>query len=110
MEEILSHLGALRYRKAQLVAQEAAARFPGHAGIRRMDRALNRWKAATRPADGHSRTEELAWLRSPPESARGKLVALVGSELVAAADTMAELTECLRSKPLSRSPLVVRIG
>ncbi len=97
LEEIRTHLGAGRYRAAQRLAAEATAQFPDHPGLGTTNQGLNEWQATTQPANGHNRTEEFAWLRNPPEPACGKLVALVGSEVVAAADTMAELGELLKS-------------
>lgn len=109
LEEIRTHLGEGRYRSAQRLAAEAGARFPDHPGLGTLNHGLNEWRVSTQPANGHNRTEEFAWLRNPPESARGKLVALVGSEMVAAADTMAELTALLKPMNLSKIPLVHRI-
>ncbi len=74
-----------------------------------MHRGLNRRRASTRPADGHSREKEFAWLRNPPESARGQLVALVDDEMVASAQTMSELMTILKSMDLPKMPLVHRI-
>ncbi len=74
-----------------------------------MHRGLNGGRASTYPSEGHSRREEFAWLRESPASARGKLVALVGSEMVACADTMSELMAALKSMNLPKMPLVHRI-
>lgn len=109
VKEILTDLGELRYRRAQRLAKEAAARFPDHPGARKMNRALNEWKARTRPATGRDTTEEDNWLKNPPESAYGKWVALIGSEMVGSAERLAELIEQLRSMNLPKSALVVRI-
>jgi hypothetical protein len=54
--------------------------------------------------------EEFAWLKSPPEWAYGKWVALVGSEAVAVADTLAEVDEILSSKTLAKTPLIHHVG
>ncbi len=74
-----------------------------------MNRGLNERQVRTRPATGQGRAEELEWLRNPPESVRGKWVALVGKEVVATADALAEVMESLKSMTLPKTPLVHRI-
>ena len=110
LEEIRAHLGEGRFRTAQRLAEEALVRFPDHTEIRAMNRGLNEWTVRTRPASGQGRAEEFEWLRNPPESARGKWVALVGSEMVASAETLAEVMKTLKSMNLPKSPLVHRIA
>ena len=107
--KIRARLGEGRYLDAQGLAKEAADRFPGHGAIETMNRGLNGRIASTCPANGHSRREEFVWLENPPESVRGKLVALAGSEMVASADTMSELMAALKLRKLSKMPLVHRI-
>jgi len=109
LDEIAAQLSRGRFRRAQQLAREAAARFPRHAEVNRMNRGLNRWTATTRPTDEPDRTEELAWLRHPPESARGKWVALLGREMVASAETLAEVMRRLESLNLPTVPLVHRV-
>jgi hypothetical protein len=106
---IRAHLGAGRYRTAQRLAEEAAARFPEHEGIRTMNRGLNQREVRTRPASGDGRSEEFEWLRNPPESARGKWVALIGSEMVAMGEALAEVMESLKTMNLPKTPLVHRV-
>ena len=111
LEEIRAHLGEGRYRRAQRLAREAAVRFPEPPEVHTMNRGLNEWTSTTRPATGVDRSDERKWMRQdPPESLRGRLVALVGSEVVACADTVDELSESLRSKDLPKPPLVLRVG
>ena len=74
-----------------------------------MNRGLNERRVRTRPATGQGRTEELEWLRDPPESARGKWVALVGNQVVATAEALAEVMESLKSMNLPKTPLVHRV-
>ncbi len=109
MEEIRAHLGEGRYRTAQRLAKLAIAQFPDHAGLRTMNRGLNQRRVRTSPATGQGRSEELEWLRNPPESMRGKWVALVGNEMVAAAEALAEVMESLKSMNLPKTPLVHRV-
>ena len=109
LKRIRAHLVEGRYRTPQRLAGEAAARFPEHPEIRTMNRGLNEWKVRTRPASGQGRSEEFEWLRNPPESARGKWVALVGSRMVAAGEALAEVMESLKSMDLPKTPLVHRV-
>jgi hypothetical protein len=112
-DEILDRIRALltdHSLLARRLAEEAAARFPEHAGIRQAKRILNDGKATVGSGGPEPGTaDEFDWLRHPPESARGKWVALVGREMVAAADTLAELMGDLRSQKLPKPALVHRI-
>ncbi len=95
---------------AQQLALEAAARFPRHAGIQNAKRILNGGTATiAKTGPKPDQHKDVEWLRNPPESVRGKWVALVGGEIVGSADDFAELAESLRSKKLPRTPLVHRI-
>lgn len=109
LDQIREHLGQGHYRTAQRLAKEAADRFPWHKDLSTMHRGLNQRRVGTRPADGHSRERELAWLQNPPESVRGQLVALVGGKMVASARTMSELMTELKAMNLPKMPLVHRI-
>lgn len=110
LEEIRAQLGYGRYQDAQNLAREAAVRFPEHPDVAKMNRALNEWTAKTQPASGVDRHEERVRMQQGlPDSFRGKIVALVGREVVAAAATVAELGQQLRSKELSKRPLVFRV-
>ncbi len=109
LTQIREHLDQLRYRAAQRLARKAAGRFPGHPEIRRMHQALNEWTARSRPASGRDTSEEFEWLENPPASARGKWVALVGSEAVALADTLIEVVASLKSMELPKTPLIHRL-
>ncbi len=110
VEDILSLLSEERFQTAQRLASEAAVRFPDHRRVANVRRIFHRsGKAVRRPATEPNRREEMAWLRNPPESVRGKWVALVGSEMVAAADTLPKLAKSLRSKSLAKPALVHRV-
>lgn len=112
IEKILALLGGGSYLVARQLAREAIRRFPEHAGVRRIAGVFEpRGKATVRP-DGPrqpDRREEFDWLRDPPASARGKWVALVGAEVVAADESLAELERKLRSLELAKRPLVHRV-
>lgn len=109
VEEIRAHLLEDRFRSAQRLARLAAMRFPEHAELGKLNRGLNERAVRSKPASGRDMSEEFAWLRDPPASARGQWVALIGSEMVGAARTLAELVEQLRTKRLPTSPLVHRV-
>ncbi len=111
LEEIRRLLGDCRYREAQSLARTAAVRYPGHPEVGDMNRALNEWTATTHPATGVDRSQETEWMRRDmPDSLRGQVVALVGAEVVATADTMTELGRQLRSMALAKRPLVFRVA
>ncbi len=97
------------HRAARRVAAEAVTRFPGHEEIRNAARVLGDGTATVRPGHEPSREEELAWLRNPPESVRGKWVALVGSEMVGADESLADLIQVLDTKSFPKRPLVHRV-
>ncbi len=107
VEEILRLLGQDRYQTARRMAIEARARFPENRRVQKVWRIFDQRANAVRsPGNEPSRSEELEWLKNAPASARGQWVALVGKEMVAAADTLAELVEVLGSLSLPKPPLV----
>ncbi len=109
LKEIRSHIGEGRHRAAQHLAKAAAARFPKHSAVQRIDRALNRPAVTTHPASGRDTTAEFAWLKNPPEANRGKWVAIVDDGVIAASEDPGELLASVRSMDLPKSPLVVRV-
>ncbi len=112
VKRILALLGDGSYLVARQLAHEAIRRFPSHAGVRRISGVFEtRGKAASR-ADGPrqpDRREEFEWLRDPPAWVRGKWVALVGAEVVAADESLVEVENKLRSIELAKRPLVHRV-
>ena len=84
--------------------------FPEHEGLRSAHRVLNSptGPAGTAPAEPVT-DQELDWLRDPPESVRGKWVALSGSELVAVAEKLMDLVKVLRLRKLNQRALVHRV-
>lgn len=111
VDRILALLDDNRYKTARQLAAEAVARFPDHKRVQGAWSIFeNRGKARVAKGGPEPSThEEFEWLKNPPEWAHGKWVALVGSEAVAAADTLAEVVETLRSKKLPKTPLIHRI-
>lgn len=111
VEKIIALLRDDRYLPARRLATEAVARFPEHAGVKKVWRVFDNRGKATIGSGGPepSADEEFEWLRHPPEWARGKWVALVGSEAVAVGPTLAEVTAAVRSQNLPKRPLVHRI-
>ena len=96
---------------ARRIAVEAAARFPGHDKLRIAERMLAGDGNPSVSSKGPERStdEEYRWLQNPPDWAHGKWVALIGHEAIASADTLAELTESLKTKDLPQRPLVHRV-
>jgi hypothetical protein len=109
-EALLVELRSLvtdHYPEAQKLAARAAALFPHHDGVRSAHRVLNSptgpaGKAPAEPATD----EEIDWLQHPPESVRGKWVALSGSELVATAEKLADLVKALRARNFNQRALL----
>lgn len=109
-DRILTLLTDERFDAARQLAAAAVSRFPQHPRLQGLQGIFdNRGKAVPRLGNEPGRKEEFQWLRNPPESARGKWVALVGSEMVGAADTLEKLIENLESKKLTRRPLVHQV-
>ncbi len=109
VEEILALLSAERYQSARRLAVAARERFPEHARVERVWSIFDsRGKARSVSARlaPKSREEELRWLENPPESARGKWVALLGSAVVCMSESLAELTEKIRPMDLPHPALV----
>ncbi len=111
VKQILTLISDGQLLSARRIAVEAAVRFPDHAKLRTARRMLAGGGNPSLSSRGPepSTDEEFSWLRSPPEWARGKWVALIGREAVASADTLVELVESLKSMDLPRRPLVHRI-
>ena len=89
-DEVMDQIRALIsecYPRAQRLASEAAVLFPDSDEIASADRVLNSptGPVGTAPPEP-STDEEIEWLRDPPESLRGKWVALSGREVLAVAD------------------------
>jgi hypothetical protein len=109
-------LGAIRelvatdFSAARRMASEAASRFPEHRDLQEANRVLNAGRAkVVRRSQGISHQEEFRWLQAPPVSMRGKWVALVGTAVVAAADSLQELSDSLGSRHFAKLPLVHRV-
>ncbi len=84
VDEVLALLSAERYRSARRLAAAALEKYPEHTRVERAWSIFdNRGKvrAVSRGPEPKSRQEELRWLNDPPESARGKWVALLGGEV-----------------------------
>ncbi len=110
VEIILTLLSGERFRTARRLAAEALSRFPDNRRVANAWRIFeSRGKPIRRPASEPDRSAELAWLGNPPASVRGKWVALLGSRMVASADTLPELAAALRSESLPTAALVHRI-
>ncbi len=111
MDRVLEMLGENYHHGARRLCRKALDLYPEHPRVRGVWSIFdNRDKATVVPgSDEPSTVEELEWLENPPEWAHGKWVALLGSEIVASAETLAEVVEILRSKSLPRQPLIHRI-
>jgi hypothetical protein len=112
VERILGLLSKSHYREARDLAAAALARFPDHERVQWAWDIFEIRGKATVSEEGPEppRDHEFAWLRDPPDWARGKWVALVGREAVAVGETLAEVSASVRSQNLARRPLVHRVG
>ncbi len=109
VDEILALLSAERYRTARRLAAAALERFPEHVRVERAWSIFERRgkaRAVRSRLEPKSREEEFRWLSNPPASARGKWVALLGSEVVGMSESLVELTEKIRPMNLPHSALV----
>ncbi len=108
--EILDHVRRLigdgQVGTARRLLAAAARRFPDHPGIRLAKRILGKGKATPNPFVQPTAAAESEWLDNPPDQARGKWVALIGSELIDMADSVEELMASLKSRNLRQLPLV----
>ncbi len=112
IEKVLALLGEGSYLSARSLAREALRRFPENAETRRIADVFEpRGKAVPRPGGPRQpdRRQEREWLRDPPVWARGKWIALVGAEVVAAEESLAEVEQKLSSLELDKQPLVHRV-
>ncbi len=111
VDRVLALLHDDLYLEARQLAAEAVQRFADHERVRW---AWNIFEQHGRSRVGAGspepgRDEEFEWLSNPPEWAHGKWVALVGSEVVASADTLAEVSAALKGKSFSKRPLAHQI-
>lgn len=108
LDEIRGCLRIGDVKAARELAVAAAARHPEHAEIRAAVRVLAEGKSYPASGTGRNLREEYEWLRDPPERYRGKWVALVGTTVLGAADTLKELLASLPSDS-GQTPLTVQV-
>ncbi len=96
--------------QARRLILEAVRRFPGDDKIRLAKHILNDGKATPNPYVQPTATAEIEWLRNPPAEARGKWVALIGSELVGMADSAEELRQALEARKFDQYPVVQHLA
>ncbi len=96
--------------RARRLTREAAERFPGNDKIRLAKRILADAKATPNRYAQPTATAEIEWLANPPEEARGKWVALIGSDLVGTADSADELRRSLRGRSFEHYPVVQHLA
>jgi hypothetical protein len=115
VEKVLALLRDDLHLPARRLAAEALARYPDHKRVQWSwkifeNRARSRAGSGNPEPLGDEEYEKLSrWLRDPPESARGKWVALVDGEVVACAETLAEVNGVLRTRAFPKRPLVHQV-
>ncbi len=96
-------------RGARKLAAEAAERYPDDADLVNAHRILSPGGSYTRSGTGRNTREEFEWLQDPPERYRGKWVALVGRDVVGAAESLKELLAAIPTH-LEKKPLTVQVA
>ncbi len=95
---------------ARRLAAEAVREHPEHTELHRTHEVLNVARSRSgRPATGRSTRAELDWLRDPPAALRGKWVAIIGRDVIGAADSLKELMADL-PPDLEQEPLAVQVA
>ncbi len=89
---------------------EADRRFPNDSKIQLARQVLAEGEPSPNTFVQPTVSAEIEWLRQPPQEARGKWIALIGSELVGMADTAEELMAALRSEHFEQLPVVQYIA
>ena len=93
--------------EARRIAEEGAARFPGHEELERKRRLLHPGKVVSVPRkNSPSRRRAFERLDQEAPRLRGKWVALSADEIVATADSLAELLAVVRPMNLENPPLI----
>lgn len=95
---------------ARRLLAAAVDRYPEYAEIQKARRILDQREATPNPMVEPTTSDEIEWLQSPPESARGKWVALIGRQVVGMAHSARELKKILQSKDLPQKPLIHHIA
>ena len=109
LDEIRDPIATGDVRAARRLAAEAAERYPDDADLVNAHRILNTGRSYTRTGTGRNTREEFEWLQDPPERYRGKWVALVGRDVVGAAETLKELLVAIPTH-LEKTPLTVQVA
>ena len=109
VEQIKKLLSRQRFLAAQRAAVRAAEEFPEEPWLQKAKRVLDPTGASSVPATGPERTRELEWLRLNSDAYRGKWVALLGDDLIAAGDDFDTVWREVQATPLEGKPLVHRI-
>jgi len=109
VERIKTLLARQEFLAAQQAAVRAAEEFPDEPWLQKAKRVLHPTRVASTPATGPERTRELEWLRRNGSAYRGKWVALLGDDLIAAGGDFDTVWREVQARPLKGKPLVHRI-
>ncbi len=110
LEAVHELIGIGRLKTARGLVESALQRFPDQPELGRLSRFLALREARSNLLVEPSTGQEVDWLTDPPESARGRWVALIGRQVVAMADSARELKKALGSLDLEQNPLVHRVA
>ncbi len=109
LEKIRDLIGNGDVRAARRLAAEATERYPEDDDLVNAHRILNTGRSYTRSGAGRNTREEFEWLQDPPKRYRGQWVALVGRNVVSAAETLKDLLASIPNN-LEKTPLTVQVA
>ncbi len=109
LDEIRDLIAGGDVRAARRLAAEAAERHPDNDELVNAHRILNTGGSYSRAGAGRNTRQEFEWLQDPPKRYRGKWVALVGRNVVGAAETLKELLASIPTN-LEETPLTVQVA
>jgi hypothetical protein len=111
-DRIRALLNAEEIPAARRLLHSSLLEFPEDPELLRIQKALAPPRIQRRRVVDFDRSQEVAWLADHRDDPRyqGKWIALLGAEVIAAAESYQELVSTLRAIAPPRTPLVHRLG
>ena len=111
LERARDMLGRQRVRDARELLQLGAANYPEDKQIVGLLRAISPGRVSRTEGSVSDRSKEMAWIRENGNKYRNQWVAIVGSELVACANSLRDLLETLKRLEREKdSPVLQKIA